>query len=82
MELYQEMLLKFLGGQKAEITFPQLNIEPEKILELQSYAALQKIKAIIEDDSQEDEECFMKIEQIVCLFEDLGSNGGTRHDFG
>ena len=41
-----------------------------------------KIKAIIEDDSLEDKECFRKIEEIVCAFEEIGSNGGSRHDFG
>ncbi|MEE1055782.1 MAG: hypothetical protein UH239_00850 [Acutalibacteraceae bacterium] len=49
---------------------------------MESYKALQKIKTIIEDDSLEDKECFMKIEEIVCLFEALGSDGGNRHDFG
>ena len=37
---------------------------------------------VIEDDSLEDDECFMKIEEIVCAFENLGSGGGNRHDFG
>ena len=39
-------------------------------------------KAVIHDDSLTDNECFMKIEEIICVFEALGSNGGTRHDFG
>lgn len=54
----------------------------KEIVEMECYKALQKIKAIIEDDSLEDTECFMKIEKIVCLFEQIGSNGGSRHDFG
>ena len=53
-----------------------------EILELHSYQALQKIKAIINDDSLTDSECFMKIEEIINIFETLGSGGGTRHDFG
>lgn len=59
-----------------------MKIDGSKIVELESYKALQKIKTIIEDDSLEDKECFMKIEEIVCLFEALGSDGGNRHDFG
>ena len=41
-----------------------------------------KIKAIIEDDSLEDKECFYKIEEIVCTLEDIGCAGLGRHDFG
>lgn len=49
---------------------------------MECYQALRKIRAIIEDDSFEDRDCFMKIEEIVRLFEELGSDGGSRHDFG
>ena len=42
---------------------------------------LKQIKAIIEDDSLEDPECFQKIEEIVNTFEMFGSDGGSRHDF-
>jgi len=52
------------------------------IIQSESYQALQKIKAVIHDDSLTDNECFMKIEEIICIFEALGSNDGTRHDFG
>lgn len=49
---------------------------------MQCYQALQKIKAVIQNDSLTDNECFMKIEEIICAFEALGSGGGSRHDFG
>ena len=52
------------------------------IVELECYKALQKIKAVIEDDNLEDESCFRKVEEIVCIFEEMGSSGGGRHDFG
>jgi hypothetical protein len=41
---------------------------------------LKQIKAILEDDSVDDKECFMKIEEIVKVFE---ATGGVkyRHDF-
>lgn len=29
-----------------------------------------------------DSECLQQIEEIVCAFEVLGSDGGSRHDFG
>ena len=53
-----------------------------KILESECYKALLKIKQILDDDNLEDKECFDKIEEIVCVLESIGSNGGSRHDFG
>ena len=82
MELYKEILAKILEKVELQITFTYFKISPTEIMEIECYRALQKIKTIIEDDSLEDSECFMKIEEIVCLFEQLGSDGGNRHDFG
>lgn len=82
MQLYQEILTSILAKEKIEITFPNLKTNPTEIIESESYQALQKIKAVIMDDSLTDSECFMKIEEIICIFETLGSNCGTRHDFG
>ena len=79
MELYQEILAKMLESQEAQL-FSKL--DPQKIVEMKCYQALRKIKAILEDDSLKDRQCFAQIEEIVCLFESLGSGGGTRHDFG
>ena len=67
MELYKELLVKILESSEINITFTGLHIDATEILSLESYKALQKIKAIIEDDSLDDEECFMKVEKIVCL---------------
>ncbi len=82
MDLYKEILLKIMENEQIEVTFPQLHINVSEIIESKSYKALQKIKTIIEDDSLSDNECFKKVEEIVSLFEQLGSNGGNRHDFG
>ena len=82
MDLYKEILIKALGQQKMQITFPDLKMDINEILELHSYQALQKIKAIINDDSLTDSECFMKIEEIIDILETFGSGGGNRHDFG
>ena len=43
---------------------------------------LQKIKAIVDDDSLDDPSCFMKIEEVLSALEAIGSDGGFRHDFG
>lgn len=81
MELYRDLLIKLLENEEIKIEFPNLNVSPSELIEMRCYNALKEIKAIIEDDSCIDEECFMKIEKIVCLLEDLGSDGGSRHDF-
>ena len=81
MELYRDLLVKLLENEEIRIEFPNLSISPSELVEMQCYNALKEIKAIIEDDRYSDKECFMKIEKIVCLLEDLGSDGGLRHDF-
>lgn len=83
MELYQEILCHVLENEKVQVSFPELvNTDVTKIVELECYKPLAKIKAIIEDDALADSECFQQIEEIVCAFEALGSGGGSRHDFG
>ena len=83
MELYQEILCHVLANQKIQVSFPELiNTDVTEIVELECYKALAKIKAILEDDTSADSECFQQIEEIVCSFEALGSGGGSRHDFG
>lgn len=47
-----------------------------------SSRVLLKIRDILADDTLSDENCFQRIEAIVCLLEDLGIDCGARHDFG
>lgn len=82
MRLYAEILSKILSNQEVNIVFPQFSFDIKDILELECYRALHRIKAVLEDDSLDDEHCFMKIEEIICIFERMGSDGGNRHDFG
>lgn len=51
-------------------------------MEMRCYEALRKIKNILEDESLTDTVCFQKIEEIIKVFEEIGSDGGSRHDFG
>ena len=81
MELLQEMLAHLLAQGEIQVSFPDLENLTEA-LEAESYQALRKIKAVIEDDSLDDRECFQKIEEVIRIFEALGSSGGTRHDYG
>lgn len=79
MDLLKDILAKIIAEEEINIVFPTLKINATEIVEMESYKTLQKIKNIIEDDALSDFEC---IEKIVCVFEDIGSNGGGRHDFG
>ncbi|MBR2013392.1 MAG: hypothetical protein IJ995_04175 [Clostridia bacterium] len=80
MELYKEILIKVLERHTANVEFPTLEIDAEKIVEQECYQALLKIKEIIENESLNDAECFEKIEEIIQTLEFVGSNGGNRHD--
>ena len=81
MELYNEILCYLLRKETVEIRFPELTPRHE-VIESICYRTLKKIKEILQDDSLEDKECFLKIEEIICTFEKIGSSGGSRHDFG
>jgi len=81
MELWTEILAKYLAKEQTEIVFPNLRLEPSEIVEGECYLALKQIKQILEDDSLKDTECFQKIEEIVSVLEALGSTAGNRHDF-
>ena len=82
MELYKELLIRILTQQTVEISFSNMKVDIQSLIETECYRTLEKIKAVIHDDSLDDVECFMKIEQIICALEDSGSSGGMRHDFG
>lgn len=82
MTLYQEILAHALSKGEVRITFPGNESDLCQIVENKAYQTLQKIKDVLSDDSLDDPECFMRIEEIVCAFESLGSDGGSRHDFG
>lgn len=81
MELHEEILSKILLEQVSRGLATHCACF-EKFVQNECYRALAEIKKIIEDDSIEDDECFMKIEEIVRVFESIGSDGGSRHDFG
>ena len=81
MDLYREILTGTIETYLKERVSSE-KIDFDRIVELRCYKTLCKIKEIIEDDSLEDNECFLKIEEIVRVFESIGSDGGNRHDFG
>ncbi len=81
MELWKEMICALLLESEIEISFPQIQ-NVEALFSNACYRALAEIKQIIEDRSMDDKNCFEAIEKIVRVYECMGSDGGTRHDFG
>ena len=79
MELYEEILLKYLVNQKIEVNFPDLKIDAERIIEMRCYKALEKIKNILADEELSDINCYMEIEKIIKVFDVLGVDTGNRH---
>lgn len=82
MELYKELLVQILAQQDVQVTFSNCSLDLNRLVESAAYQAICRIRALLEDDSLDDRACFKKIEEIVCIFEDMGSSGGGRHDFG
>ncbi|WP_138294531.1 MULTISPECIES: hypothetical protein [unclassified Clostridium] len=76
-ELHKDILEEL-----AAIIIEKLRVDPADLIELASYRALQRIQAIVRDDSLDDTQCFYKIEKIISTLEELGSDGGSRHEFG
>ena len=77
-KLYIEILAQLLSQEEMRVAFPNLQLNAKEIIETECYCALQQIQAIIQNDDLSDFDC---MEAIVRLFEKLGSDGGTRHDF-
>ena len=81
-DLLADILSQAIATGKIQISFSGMDRTIAEVVEGECFRAIQKIKAIIDDDSLDDRECFYKIEEIICALEGLGSNGGNRHDFG
>lgn len=81
MELYKEILVQMLRKGEVKITFPELEGDLNSIVESECYKVLCEIKAVLEDMSLDDKECFWRIEKIVRIFEEAGSGCSGRHDF-
>ena len=82
MEFYQEILVRMLERGQLELHFKNLNIDATEIVKLGCYQILEKIRAVLCDESLDDPVCFLKIDAMVCIFEAFGGDCGNRHDFG
>lgn len=80
MKLYKEILAKILEQEEGYIIYPKIKTCMTKIARLKCYKALEKIKAIIEDDSLEDREQLLKIEEIIGTFGNLSNSCETHYN--
>ena len=78
MDICKEMLYAELGKIICE-NLKTEEINCAEIVNLKAVGMIQKIKNIIDDGSLSDFDC---VEKITRVFEESGSGGGTRHDFG
>ena len=79
MELFEEILMHHLKKNQGAQGFPA---DPQALVHATAYQALNAIRIILARDDLEGPECFRRIEKIVRVFERIGSDCGTRHDFG
>ena len=77
MELYEKILCEMIAHE----IIPSLQLDAAALVEMKCYNTIQKIYEVLSDDAKTDEECFLKIEQIVGELDLLGIRGGGRHDF-
>lgn len=80
MEFFKDFLIKVLTDNRINITMQLPFNEVLVMFESECFVMLKKIKAVIDDESLNDKECYRKIEQIICLFEESGSSC-NRHDY-
>lgn len=80
VELYEQMVLEIIRKNPQTLTIDADKIR--KLFESECYRTLEIIQRTLKDDSLSDKECLKKIEQIVSIYEEIGSGCGTRHDFG
>ncbi len=81
-EFLQHIFVRALITGEIQIHFDGVGATIAEVIEGKCYQTLQKIREILDDHTLSDESCFASIEKIVCEFERLGSDGGSRHDFG
>ena len=81
-ELLGDIIARAIAAGKIRISFDGMECTMAELVEGECFQAIQKIQAILADDTLDDPDCFYKIEEIVCTLEQIGSNGGSRHDFG
>lgn len=83
MDFYESMINSFSEKLRAAVT-PTDEEKHSLLAELMDSAAcraLEDIRTVLDDDRLDDPNCFWRIEKIVKIYEQIGSNAGSHHDF-
>lgn len=87
MEIVDELDLALLRQMERELLLETVyderrlsDAEIQTLLKERSVLALAEIHRVL-DENTPDETCFEKIERVVKVYEAIGADGGTRHDF-
>lgn len=78
MALYHQIIAEYLARTGAI----EVHVDAAGIVDSLCYQALCQIREILADPALSDPECFERIEKVVCILEELGTDVGSRHDFG
>lgn len=78
MELYYKILADYF----ARYGYLGQMVDASPVIQDRCYQAICRIKGILEDDTMEDPECIIKIEEIMQVLEGNGIEIESRHDFG
>lgn len=83
MDFYESIINSFSEKLRAAVT-PGDEERQSLLAELMNSAAcraLEDIRKVLDDGRLDDQTCFWRIEEIVKIYESIGSDGGSRHDF-
>ena len=71
-------MLHLLARYDVSVRFENLDDSIRDLAHMQCMLALHEIRAISDDETLDDFQC---VEAIVQVYEKIGANGGSRHDF-
>lgn len=74
MDLLQEIIEKIKKDDAENLILPNSQISIKPILAFRCYVALKSIKAVLDNDSLNEDDCWLNIKHIVDIFEELGSD--------
>ena len=80
MELFTSIFEHALRSGEIIPHFTALEGSVAEVINNKCYQALQKIRAILDDDEIDDPECFYRIEEIVYALEEIGSELGLTRE--
>lgn len=80
MELWRELLISGLQNENYKLEYISDKMIKE-IIEKRSYEVLSQIKQVVDNEKLSDKDCFIKIEEVLCVLE-KNNIFCDRHDFG